>query len=211
MEKREEGYWGKFARTFDEDQTYIVGEAIQKTIIEKLSTERDLGNVVEFGCGRGYYTGVIAKNAKKVVATDISDEMLEMARRQLEGFPNIAVQKADCYSTTFPAEAFDSAIMINLIHVIENPLNSLKESHRILKAGGTLLLASYTGFTMKPFDRIKLAIRFLRKWGKPRPYFQTGLSPDHLNPLLEKAGFSVQESQVIGDKSKALYLKARRK
>jgi ABC-2 type transport system ATP-binding protein len=211
MEKREEGYWGKFARTFDEDQTYIVGEAIQKTIIEKLSTERDLGNVVEFGCGRGYYTGVIAKNAKKVVATDISDEMLEMARKQLEGFPNITVQKADCYSTAFPAEAFDSAVMINLIHVIENPLDSLRESHRILKAGGTLLLASYTGFTMKRFNRIKLAMRFLRKWGKPCPYFQTGLSPNQLNPLVEKAGFTVQESQVIGDRSKALYLKAMKK
>jgi ABC-2 type transport system ATP-binding protein len=211
MEKREEDYWSKFAQTFDEDQKYIVGEAIQKTIVEKLSTERDLGNVVEFGCGRGYYTAVIAKNARKVVATDISDEMLELARRQLEGFPNITVQKADCYSTAFPAEAFDSAVMINLIHVIENPLNSLKESHRILKAGGTLLLASYTGFTMKRFDRIKLAIRFLRKWGKPCSYFQTGLSPNQLNPLVEKAGFKVKESQVIGDRSKALYLKAMKK
>jgi ubiquinone/menaquinone biosynthesis C-methylase UbiE len=211
MEKRKEDYWGKFAHTFDEDQKYIVGEAIQRTIIEKLSTERDLGNAVEFGCGRGYYTGVIAKNAKQVVATDVSDEMLEMARRQLESFANITVQKADCYSTAFPAEAFDSVVMINLIHVIENPLNSLKESHRILKPGGTLLLASYTGFTMKRFDRIKLAIRFLRKWGKPCPYFQTGLSPNQLNTLVEKAGFTVQESQVIGDKSKALYLKATKK
>lgn len=211
MEKRTEDYWGKFARTFDEDQKYIVGEAIQRTIIEKLSAERDLGAVIEFGCGRGYYTAVIAKNSKKVVATDISDEMLEMARKQLEGFPNITVQKTDCYSTAFPAEAFDSAVMINLIHVIENPLNSLRESHRILKAGGTLLLASYTGFTMRRFDRIKLAIRFLRKWGKPCRYFQTGLSPNQLNPLLEKAGFTVQESQVIGDRSKALYLKATKK
>ena len=211
MAKRREDYWGRFARTFDDDQKYIVGEGIQRTIIQKLSTERDLGNVVEFGCGRGYYTGVIAKNSKQVVATDISDEMLEVARRQLEGFPNITVQKADCDNTAFPAEAFDTVVMINLIHVIDNPLNSLKESHRILKAEGTLLLASYTGFTMKRFDRIKLAIRFLRKWGKPCPYFRTDLSPNHLNPLVEKAGFTVQESQVIGDKSKALYLKATKK
>jgi ubiquinone/menaquinone biosynthesis C-methylase UbiE len=210
MAKRREDYWGRFARTFDEDQTYIVGEAIQRTIIDKLSIERGLGDVVEFGCGRGYYTGVIATNSKQVIATDISDEMLEMARRQLEGFPNITVQKANCDSTAFPAEAFDTVVMINLIHVIDNPLNSLKESHRILKAGGTLLLVSYTGFTMKLFDRLKLVIRFLRKWGKPCPYFQPGLSPDNLNPLVEKAGFTVQESQVIGDKSKALYLKARK-
>lgn len=210
MVKRREDYWGKFARTFDEDQKYIVGEAIQRTLMEKLSKERDLGEVVEFGCGMGYYTGVLANNSKRVIATDVSDEMLEMARGQLQGFQNITVQKADCESSTFPAETFDTAVMINVIHVIENPLNSLKESHRILKAGGTLLLASYTGYTMKRFDRIKLAMRFLRKWGKPCPYFRTDLSPNYVNPLVEKAGFAVQESQVIGDKAKALYLKARK-
>jgi len=210
MAGRREDYWSRFARTFDEDQKYIVGEAIQRIIIEKLSTEPDLGNVVEFGCGRGYYTGVLANNSKRVVATDISDEMLEMARTQLQGFQNITVQKANCDSTAFPAEAFDTVVMINLIHVIDNPLNSLKESHRILKPGGALLLASYTGFTMKRFDRIKLAMRFLRKWGKPCPYFRKDLSPNYVNPLVEKAGFTVQECRVIGDKSKALYLKARK-
>jgi len=210
MAVHNEDYWGRFAGTFDEDQTYIVGEAIQRAIIAKVSAERDLGNVVEFGCGRGYYTGVIAKNAKQVVATDISDEMLELARRQLEGFPNITVQKANCDSTPFPAEAFDTVVMINLIHVIDNPSDTLKEGHRILKAGGTLLVSSYTGFTMKRFERIKLVLRFLRKWGKPCPSFQTNLSPANLNPLVEKAGFTVQESQVIGDSSKAVYLRARK-
>ena len=153
---------------------------------------------------------MIAKNSKQVVATDISDEMVEMARRQLEGLPNITVQKANCDSTPFLAETFDTVVMINLIHVIDNPSSSLKESHRILKPGGTLLVSSYTGFTMKRFERIKLVIRFLRKWGKPCPSFRSDLSPSNLNPLVEKAGFTVQESEVIGDRSKAVYLKARR-
>ena len=211
MAECKDDYWGKFARTFDEDQKYIVGEAIQRALVGKLSAERDLGEVVEFGCGRGYYTGVLANNSKSVIATDFSDEMLEMARAQLKRFQNITVQKADCESTTFPEEAFNTVVMINVIHVIENPLNSLQESHRILKAGGILLLASYTGHTMKWFDRIKLVMRFLSKWGKPLSYFQGNLSPNQLNPLLQKAGFVIEESQLIGDKSKALYLKARKK
>ncbi len=210
MADSEKDYWGKFAQTFDEDQTYIVGEAIQEAIIAKLSTERSLGNVVEFGCGRGFYTGVLAKNAKQVVATDVSDEMLGMARARLEGFSNVTVQKANCDDTSFPAEAFDTVVMINLIHVIDNPSDALKESHRILKGGGTLLVSSYTSFTMKKFEKIKLVIRFLRKWGKPCPSFQGNLSPSNLNPLVEKAGFTVQESQVIGDRSKAVYLRARK-
>jgi ubiquinone/menaquinone biosynthesis C-methylase UbiE len=210
MEKRKEDYWGKFAHTFDEDQKYVVGEVIQRTIIDKLSTERDLGNAVEFGCGRGYYTGVIAKNAKRVVATDISDEMLEMARHQFKGIQNITFQKANCKSTDFPAEAFDTAVMINLIHVIEDPLDSLLECHRILKTGGKLVIASYTAYSMSLLPRIGMIMRFLKKWGKPLPYFNPKLSPDHLGVLLEKAAFVIEESKIIGDKTKALYLRARK-
>jgi len=211
MAGRKEDYWGRFAGTFDEDQRYIVGEAIQKALVEELSGEQNLGEVVEFGCGRGYYTQAFANSSKRVVATDLSDEMLEMARVQLKGFENIAFQKANCDSTSFPAETFDTAIMINLIHVIENPLNSLLECHRILKSGGKLLVASYTGHSMKWLHRAGMAIRFLKKWGKPLPYFSGNLSPGQLALLLEKAAFVVEESKIVGDTTKALYLRARKK
>jgi len=210
MAGHKEDYWGRFAGTFDEDQRYIAGEAIQRALAEELSGEQNLGEVIEFGCGRGYYTQAFANKSKRVVATDLSDEMLEMARIQLKRFENITFQKANCESTTFPAGAFDTAIMINLIHVIENPLNALLECHRILKNGGKLLIASYTGYSMKWLHRVGMAIRFLKKWGKPLPYFSGSLSPDQLVVLLEKAAFVVEESKTIGDKTKALYLRARK-
>jgi len=211
MANNKEAYWSKFARTFDEDQKYIVGEDIQRVLVGKLSAEQDLGEVVEFGCGNGYYTGALANNSKSVIATDFSDEMLEITRTQLKEFQNITVQKADCENTTFPAETFDTVVMINVIHVIENPLNSLQESHRILKRGGVILLANYTVHTMKLFENIKLSIRFLKKWGKPLSYFKGNLSPDQLSDLLQKTGFVIEEAQLVGDTAKALYLKARKK
>jgi hypothetical protein len=36
------------------------------------------------------------------------------------------------------------------------------------------------------------------------------MSPSNLSPLVEKAGSRIQESEVIGEKSKAVYLKARK-
>jgi ubiquinone/menaquinone biosynthesis C-methylase UbiE len=210
-EYNKEKYWSKFANTFDEDQAYIVGGAVQRqAIIDRLSGERDLGELIELGCGAGFYTKVLAANASHVMATDLSDEMLAVARTQLKDLQNVTVAKADCEKTAFPDGKFSSVFMANLIHIIENPLKTLQESYRILKNGGLLLIVNHTGYGMKWFEIMKMGIRFLRRWGKPPPYSKSKLSPDELRSLVESAGFKVEEVQLIGDRSKAIYLKGRK-
>lgn len=211
--KREE-YWSKFANTYDEDVKYIGGEAIQQVLIERLSEESGLEELIEFGCGAGFYTKVLAKKASHVMATDLSDEMLAMARIQLKDLQNVTIEKADCESTAFPDGKFDSIFMANLVHVIENPSMALQESYRILKGGGLLLIVDYTRYGMNWFEMMKMGIRVLRKWGKwgkPLAYSKGNLSPDELCSLVESAGFKVEEVQLMGDKTKALYLRGRRR
>jgi ubiquinone/menaquinone biosynthesis C-methylase UbiE len=210
MLERKEEYWSKFADTFDDDQSYIVGEAVQQAVINRLSEERELGEVIELGCGRGYFTKAIAGNATRILATDLSDEMVDAARSELSPFEHVTVQKADCEHTAFPAERFDTVLMVNVVHFIENPDKCLAESHRILKGGGVLLLADYTAYGMKWFQLMKMGIRFMQKWGMPPRYAQRGVSPDGLRSLVEGAGFHIEESQVVGDQIRALYLKGRK-
>jgi ABC-2 type transport system ATP-binding protein len=206
---KKEKYWSKFANTFDEDQRYIVGGAAQQAVMERLSGERDLGELIELGCGAGFYTKVLAANASHVMATDLSDEMLAVARTQLKGLQNVAVAKADCEKTDFPDGKFGSVFTANLVHVIENPSITLKEAYRILKDGGLLLIVDYTAYGMKWFEKMKMGMRVLRKFGRP-PVSSRNLSPDELRSLVESAGFRVEEAQLIGDKSKAVYLKGRK-
>ena len=210
-ELKKEEYWSKFAHGYDEGVDYIVGKAIQQEIVKRLSEEYNLGDVVEFGCGTGYFTKVIAQNAECVIATDLSDEMLEVARTQLKAFQNITIQKADCENVSFPSGKFDTVFMANVIHFIENPFEALQESYRILKDGGLLLLVDYTGYSMKWFEKMKLGIRFIKKCGMPPRYAQTNLSPDEFSFLVEGAGFTLEKIQLIGEKTKALYLKGRKK
>lgn len=210
-EYKKEEYWSKLANNYYEDQKYIVGEAVIQAVIRKLSKEIDLGEVVEFGCGRGFFTRIIARNATKVLASDFSDEMVEAARTELKEFQNIDIQKVNCEDTGLPSDMFDTVVMVNVVHFIENPAKCLQESYRILKAGGTLLLADYTGYGMKWFEMMKMGIRFFMKWGKPPGYGKKALSPDELGSLVEIAGFEVKEIQLIGDKTRAIYLKSRKK
>lgn len=207
---KKEKYWSKFADSFDEDQRYIVGGAVQQqAIVERLSRERDLGELIELGCGAGFYTKFLVANASHIVATDLSDEMLVVARTQLKDLQNVTVAKADCERTTFPDGKFSSVFMANLVHVIENPSITLKEAYRILKDGGLLLIVDYTGYGMKWFEKMKMGMRVLRKFGRP-PRSSRNLSPDELRSLVESAGFKVEEVQLIGDRSKAVYLKSRK-
>jgi len=206
-------YWSKFANTIDEDERYIVGGTAQQLIVERLSRERDLGELLELGCGTGLYTKALAANASHVMATDLCDEMLAVARTQLKDLQNVTVAKADCEKTAFPDGKFGSAFMANLIHVIENPSITLKETYRILKDGGLLLIVDFTGYGMKWFEVMKMGMRVLRKWGKwgkPPGYFRGKLSPDELRSMVESAGFKVEEVQLIGDRTKAIYLKGRK-
>ena len=210
---KKEEYWSKFANTYDEDVKYIGGEAIQQALIERLSRESELKELMEFGCGAGFYTKALAANASHVMATDISDEMLAVARIQLKDLQNVTIEKANCESTAFPDGKFDSIFMANLIHVIENPSIALKESYRILNDGGLLLVIDYTTYGMRWFEMMKMGIRVLKKWGKwgKQPAYSKGnLSPDELCSLVESAGFKVEEIQLIGDKCKAIFLKGRK-
>ena len=210
MTEHKEQYWSKFASTYDDDQDYVVRKTILQLIIKRLSEERDLGEVIEFGCGTGYFTKEIAKKARNVIATDLSDEMLEIARIQLKEFRSINIQKANCEDTYFPSERFDTVFMANLIHILINPIKALQESHQILRNGGLLIIVDFTGYSMKLFEKMKLGIRYLRKWGMPPRYARNNLSPDELASLVENMDFKVEEVQIMGDKTKALYLRGRK-
>jgi len=144
------------------------------------------------------------------IRDSLSDEMLEMARIQLEGFQNISIQRANCETTSFPSGRFDTVFMANLIHVLINPIKVFQESHQILRNGGLLLIVDFTGYSMSWFEKMKLGIRYLRKWGMPPRYARNNLSPGEITSFLENVDFKVEEVQLIGDRTKALYVKARK-
>jgi ubiquinone/menaquinone biosynthesis C-methylase UbiE len=207
VERKEERYWSRFAHSYDRDGEYVVGKPILHAIEKKLSEERDLGDVVEFGCGTGYFTKAIARNAWHVVATDLSDEMLEVARDQLGEFQNVSIRKADCANTDFPAEGFDSVLIANLIHVIDDPAPCLQESHRILRNGGLLIAVDFTTYLMNAWSMMRLGLRYLKRWGMPSRHGRNNMSPEELGCLVESAGFSIKDVQLIEGESNLLYLR----
>ena len=208
--RRKELYWSRFASTYDAWAEYVVGRSLRRAIARRLRQERDLGEVLEFGCGTGYFTQAIAGNATRVLATDLSEEMLEAARVRLARLPNVAIENADCEMARYPAASFDAVFMANVLHVVEDPRAALRESHRVLRDGGLLLVVVYTDDGMSWAGKALIALKYLATFGFPPLSGIRNYAPDELRRVAERAGFKVDELLRIGAKPQALYLRARR-
>jgi ubiquinone/menaquinone biosynthesis C-methylase UbiE len=207
-EYREERYWSKLAHSYERDGEYVVGKPILQAILTRLSEEQDLGDCVEFGCGTGYFTRAVAGQARHLIATDLSDQMLEVARTQLSDLSNVTIQKEDCAHTDFPAESFDSVLMVNLIHVMDDALPCLQESYRILRSGGSLIVVDFTGYRLALSKTAQLVWKSLKRWGLPRRHEKHDLSPEELVRLVERAGFKVKDVHLLEGGSNAIYMRS---
>lgn len=188
-----------------------MGAPLRRAVFEKLRSEQGLGNVIEFGCGTGFFTKALAGNATHLFATDLSDEMLEVAKRRLKDLKNVTVQKDDCEDASFPPQCFDTVFLANVIHTIARPQRALGECRRILRENGLILITCYTDYGTTWFERMDLGFRFFQKFGLP-PLFYKNYSPDELVSLVEYAGFVVAESRLIVEgRANSVYVKARKR
>jgi ubiquinone/menaquinone biosynthesis C-methylase UbiE len=66
-------------------------------ILRKLCTETFVSkNVLEIACGTGYWTQVISQTSKSITATDINEEVLQIARSKTYGC-KVNFQKIDAF------------------------------------------------------------------------------------------------------------------
>src|SRR5688572_7861704 len=100
---------------------------------------RDCGSALEVGCGTGAFARELATRCKRVVALDLSAEMIRVARSRSGAFENLEFQLADAMTWDFPQSHFDFACSIATLHHVEQrPL--LVKIRDALKPGGVLVV-----------------------------------------------------------------------
>ena len=99
--------------------------------------------VVDLGSGGGIDVFLSAKKvteAGRVIGIDMTDEMLERARRNAKegGFTNVDFRKEDI-EKRIPVDDSSADVVISncVINLTVNKVNAFKEIHRILKQGGS--------------------------------------------------------------------------
>ncbi len=204
-----EVYWSRFADDFEERSNYVVGKADMDMVLKKLAEQKDLKKILELGCGNGTYSKVIACEASKLCATDFSDEMVNASKNRLKSFPNVIVEKENCFELSYEDHSFDTVFMANLLHIVPGPEKAVAEAKRVLKPGGTAIAVSYTMDGMKFLHKLGMLYRYLKTWGKPSPHARK-LGLADVEDMFMKQGFKIVQSELLGARSKAIFLSAQK-
>jgi len=200
-------FWSKVAEKYDQVVDLQIGANTRSLVRERLRNEKQLGNVAEFGCGTGYYTQVLIEKANSVIATDLSPGMLDIAKQRISA-ANVKFQTEDCQKTSLPAATFDTAFISLVLHFTE-PERTLAEMHRILKPGGTLIIANLDFHALHGLDRARATIRILYhgatgyRLKPPKRFIIKMLTEKQLCDLLNRSGFKVLSSEPIKDPSRS--------
>jgi len=130
--------------------------------------------VLEIGCGTGEFSRLLAARAEKVLAVDLSPQMIRLARERSRLHANVEFVEADVMSYQLPDEEFDCvATLTTLHHLPAEPI--LRKVRDALKPGGVFVcldLYQRSDLSDWLFDGVaypaSVLLRLL-KTGRPRP------------------------------------------
>lgn len=110
-------------------------------VLAALQCDAAGADILEFGCGYGTFTVAAARcTAAKVYALDIDPDMVAAtaARATAAGLGNVIVQQRDFMrgGSGRPAGSVGFAMLFNILH-LEEPLALLRETHGVLRRGGS--------------------------------------------------------------------------
>lgn len=143
--------------------------------------------VLDVGCGPGYFARMLAVAAGpdgSAVGMDAAPEMVEYAARRARRIANCRFQPGAAEAIPFADGSFDVVVSSLVMHHLPDAdrARAVGEMRRVLRPGGTLLLADY-----QPAEGASGLHARLSRLGPARE-MRHRVSP--LEPLIAEAGFA---------------------
>ncbi|MDE7162352.1 MAG: methyltransferase domain-containing protein [Anaeroplasmataceae bacterium] len=109
--------------------------------------------ILELGCGTGdmWKNHISLLNKCSLVLTDISEGMLETARKNIRNLHNVTYQIVDIQDIPFESNSFDIVIANMMLYHVPDLKKGLSEVKRVLKEGGSFYCATYGEHGIVPF------------------------------------------------------------
>lgn len=156
-------FWDYAAGLYDLFENQYNGKVNYKLVgvVASMIEKEDL--VLECACGTGMISKGIAKKAKSLIATDYSEGMLKQARKNLSGFDNVLVQKANIMELDEVDDTYDKVVAGNVIHLLDEPAKAIEELLRVCKSGGKIIIPTYVN--NENAGSPNLFVKMLEKFG----------------------------------------------
>jgi ArsR family transcriptional regulator len=126
---------GKFGRHYMPGRSW-------KGIAETLLALMPPVVIADLGAGEGTFSQMLARRAKKVIAVDNSEKMVEygaeLARKH--GVKNLEYRQGDLEAVPLRNGSIDVAFFSQALHHAQHPERAVAEAWRILKPGGRIVV-----------------------------------------------------------------------
>ena len=176
-------YFDSLAGRFGKD--YVPGRS-WKGLAEALLKVNNQGVVADLGAGEGTLAQMLARQAERVIAVDLSPKMVEFgrdlaARHELQ---NLEYRLGDIEQPPLDDASVDLAFLSQALHHAGSPEKALTEAFRILKPGGKLVVLDLLQHNFEEARELYADV-----W--------LGFGEGELATMLEKAGFTEVETAVV--------------
>lgn len=101
--------------------------------------------ILDVACGTGALEELIVREnpSQEMIGTDISQNMLNVAKRKLAAYPSVVFFRTGACDLPFVDDTFDLVVCANSFHYFDNPVASLQQMKRVLKRGGRLIVLDW--------------------------------------------------------------------
>lgn len=194
--------YADWAVTYDADHEKVgfFGHRLTAEVLARHLTRRDAARVLDAGAGTGAAGEALsALGFNDLVAVDLSDEMLAVAREK-GIYSQTIVADLSLPVDAFGEDSFDAAILVGVFSYGQAPAETLDEIIRLVRPGGVVAFTMRTDFHVEDAMGVRSRMHLLERRGAwhllectdPAPYLP-GKDP--------KARFQVWCYRVTGQKT----------
>ena len=133
-------FWDKIAQRYSRKPVSDEAAYQEKLRVTREYLRPDM-EVLEFGCGTGSTAIAHATYVKHILATDISPKMIEIAKEKADvnDVENVTFKVATIEALDAADGAFDAALGLSLLHLLEDWEAAIAKVHKLLRPGGVFV------------------------------------------------------------------------
>jgi ubiquinone/menaquinone biosynthesis C-methylase UbiE/biotin operon repressor len=176
---------GKFGRSYCPGRSW---QALSSLLLSLLPAM----DVADLGAGEGTLSQLLAKNARSVIAVDISERMVEVGTQLAKDHPNLEYRLGDIEEPPIADASVDLAIFSQALHHANSPQRAVQSAYRILRPGGRIAVLDLLAHSFEQAREL-----YADLW--------LGFSEVELLRLLEQAGFTGNEVRVVSREMNSPY------
>lgn len=157
-------YSGTGASGYDQIHRYALDEQHEypaRPLVDQVWPGAGYGRALEVGAGSGYFTTLIARHARSVLALEPVADMQAVlkARCRAEGVDNVEVLGVPAaeLAAVVPAASVDTALIIQSLHHLHDRERVFRALGHVVRPGGRLLM-------VEPHHNLRRVARLFRKY-----------------------------------------------